>query len=145
MQEQAYGRLVVLEDSNREVIAMQWKRGATCAIHDHGATASGRVHLVVGALMEERFAFDGQNLRATERLRHVAPCTIEVPPGLIHRMTAEAEAEVTLSIHHYAPRISRMRLYDPVGRRTITVPDDCGAWLPASSETIVSIEPWSAP
>lgn len=123
---------------------MQWKQGATCAIHDHGATASGRVHLVIGALLEERFAFDGQTLRATERLHHAAPCTIEVPSGLIHRMTASPDAALTLSIHHYEPCIANMRLYDPVGRRTITVPDDCGAWIPEDAADIVAIEPWSA-
>ena len=52
MFEQAYGRLVCFADGQREIIAMQWKQGATCAIHDHGATASGRVHLVVGELVE---------------------------------------------------------------------------------------------
>ena len=62
MFEQAYGRLVCFADGQREIIAMQWKQGATCAVHDHGATASGRVHLVVGALVEERFDFDGQGL-----------------------------------------------------------------------------------
>lgn len=145
MLEQAYGRLVCHADGDREVIAMKWVRGATCAVHDHGATAAGRVHLVIGELLEERFTFDGEALHPTETLRHAAPCWIEVPPGLIHRMTASSDALLTLSIHHYEPCIASMRVYDPVGRRTVIVPDDCGAWIPASADEIVAIEPWSAP
>jgi predicted metal-dependent enzyme (double-stranded beta helix superfamily) len=144
MFEQAYGRLVCHVDGEREVIAMKWKQGATCAVHDHGATASGRVHLVVGALVEERFTFDGRALQPTERLLHAAPCTIEVPPGLIHRMTASPDAALTLSIHHYEPCIASMRIYDPEGRRTVIVPDDGGAWIPEDAAAIVAIEPWSA-
>ena len=145
MFEQAYGRLVCHVDGEREVIAMKWKQGATCAVHDHGATASGRVHLVLGELVEERFTFDGRALQPTERLLHTAPCWIEVPPGLIHRMTASSDEQVTLSIHHYAPCIASMRVYDPEGRRTVIVPDDCGAWIPEDAAAIIAIEPWSAP
>lgn len=145
MFEQAYGRLVCFADGQREIISMQWKQGATCAIHDHGATASGRVHLVIGELVEERFSFDGRGLCHTTTLHHAAPCTIEVPPGLIHRMTASADAALTLSIHHYEPCIASMRIYDPEGRRTVIVPDDCGAWIPEDAAAIVAIECWSAP
>jgi cysteine dioxygenase len=120
---------------------MTWRPDATCAPHDHGA-ARGTIHLVSGAIRERVYRATGHGLEIVATAIHCAPAVLTVPAGCIHDMTALGEA---LTIHHYAPRVHAMRIWDVAGRRTLTVGDDCGAWVPRDGAGVVASVGWDEP
>ncbi len=133
-----YGRTVVSATPDAEVIAMLWRPDATCAPHDHGE-AEGTIHVVSGAVRERVYRWTGRALEVVRTTTHEAPALLQVRAGCIHDMTALGPA---LTVHRYAPRVTGMRVWDVVGRRTVVVPDDCGAWLPADPGAVVTVAPW---
>ncbi len=142
--DEPYGRCLLFADDAREVLAMSWRPGATCAPHDHGASG-GVVHLIAGRIVERRYAFDGARLTPIGESCHEAPAVLAVAPGIIHDIHAAPGAETVLTIHHYEPRIAAMRVYDDAGRRTLVVSDDCGAWIPRDPALVREVIAWDAP
>lgn len=142
--DEPYGRRLLFADDLREVLAMTWRPGATCAPHDHGASG-GVVHLVAGRIVERRYAFDGARLTPTGESGHEAPAVLRVAPGVIHDIHAVPGAGPVLTIHHYEPRIAAMRVYDDAGRRTLVVADDCGAWIPRDVSLVMEVVAWDDP
>lgn len=141
MSEEPYAREVLEADDEHEVLVMRWRPDATCAPHDHGEQSGGVIHVVRGAIIERRFRFDGRTLMPLSERSVVAPAVLSIEAGVIHDMHAVGAA---LTVHSYAPRIARMRVYDPAARVTWIVDDDHGAWLPKGGVGVVSVEPWSA-
>ena len=126
---------------------MTWRPGATCAPHDHGATASGTIHVLHGTFIERRFVLERGELRVTSETRITAPALLSIPAGVIHDMQllegqGLAGEDGGMTVHVYTPRIEHMRVYDTAARETLIVVDDQGAWIPSDPARIVAREPW---
>ena len=137
-----YERRLLQADDATEVLVMTWRPGATCAPHDHGLTSGGVVHLVVGALVERRYRFDGHGLAMVAEARYDAPAVLTVEPGVVHDMRAIGK---TTTVHVYQPRVASMRVYDAAARTTWIVHDAHGAWLPRADAAAVVAERWIVP
>lgn len=135
-----YARDLVAADDGSEVLLMTWRPGATCAPHDHGVESGGVIHVVRGAVVERRYAFDGRALTIVSERRAEAPAILTIEAGVVHDMHAIGE---TVTVHAYAPRIQHMRVYDVARRATWIVADDHGAWLPKGGVGVVAEEPWA--
>lgn len=135
---QPYGRRVLQSSSRGEVLLVSFADGVFCAPHDHGA-AKGFVCLLEGEIEERRFVLQGDALRPTRAQTMRAPALLSVPAQVIHQMKGRDHA---LALHFYVPAIHHMRIYDQAARRTVTVRDDCGAWLPADRSSVLSETTW---
>jgi cysteine dioxygenase len=133
-----YARRVLHHSARGEVLLMRFAADTFCAPHDH-ADALAYVSVLQGELHEQRFAFDHRALVAGFSQRACAGEVFEVPRNTIHCMKGTADA---LALHFYSPAISGMRIYDALGRRTLVLHDDCGAWMPADPAHVLSVAAW---
>ncbi|HTB59503.1 MAG TPA: cysteine dioxygenase family protein [Polyangia bacterium] len=133
-----YGRRALHRDEEGEVMLAGWGRDAACAPHDH-AGGEGVVHVLAGAFTETDWIWrDGILARGTSR-RWEAGQSIPVVAGGIHSMVAEGAGT---TLHLYRPAISGMRVFDPARRQTLSVRDDCGAWVPRDERLILARVDW---
>ena len=133
-----YGRRVLYQSAEYEVMLATWTPGAECAAHDHGFS-NGLVWLAAGQFIENHYRFDGQ-LNLTESHRYnEASSIVSVNERDIHSMRAPSGG---ISLHVYSPPIHGMKVYDAVGQRTLVVSDDCGAWVPADQKLILDVRSW---
>ncbi len=133
-----YSRAVLSASPECEVMLARWSGGRTCAPHDHGASSGWVFYL------EEDFEEQGYEWRAGELAPawtavHLAGSYTEVREQEIHSCVCRGSG---LSLHIYFPRIANMRVFDFDERRTITVADDCGAWIPDRAEQRKQEETW---
>ena len=136
--DEPYGRLAVFRESIGEVLLVRWRENTFCAPHDHG-DASGFIVLLHGRFVERLWRWrDGDLVPAGER-RYAAPAIIAVTSGAIHDMKAR---DAGLAIHLYLPAIRGMKVFDRQRRRTLTVRDDCGAWIPHEAALIEGTAGW---
>jgi predicted metal-dependent enzyme (double-stranded beta helix superfamily) len=133
-----YGRRVLHQSEQGEVMLAGWPRGARSAPHDHGS-AAGFVFVIDGHFAETRYAFDGRNLRALASHRYAPWDCLCAAPGAIHDMHAHSEGT---SLHFYAPAIADMRVFDLVARATFVVPGEAGAWPPRAGERVCQRIAW---
>ena len=133
-----YGRRALHRDQAGEVMLAGWGEGAACAPHDH-ASGEGVVHVLDGAFTETDWIWrDGVLARGASR-RWAAGQAIPVIAGGIHSMVAEGAGT---TLHLYCPAISGMRVFDPERRQTLSVRDDCGAWVPRDERLILARVDW---
>jgi cysteine dioxygenase len=133
-----YSRVVFSAAPECEIMLARWTPDRECAPHDHGASA-GWVFYLEGNFVEESYRWQDGELISAGSHAHRAGTHTEVRKDEIHSCKCDGQG---LSLHIYFPRIERMRVYDPEGRRTITVSDDCGAWIPDRPEQRVAETPW---
>ena len=133
-----YSRTVLGCSPHCEVMLARWTPGIACAPHDHGQS-SGWVLFLEGEFSETSYAWESQALRPGPARVFLAGSRVGVEPGEIHSCQCSSAG---LSLHLYFPRIEGMRVYDIRGQRTLTVSDDCGAWIPPSRQ-IVRQHPWT--
>jgi len=62
-----------------------------------------------------------------------------VRPNTIHDMQAKGGG---FGVHFYLPAVNDMRVFDTVNRRTVTVGESCGAWLPRDPRLTLRQDPW---
>jgi predicted metal-dependent enzyme (double-stranded beta helix superfamily) len=134
-----YARSVLHQSAQGEVMLAAWRRGGLAAPHDHGL-ARGFVVILEGRFFETTYRFNGSELRARAEHEHLAGDLLEAPQGLIHDLHAGDDG---LTLHVYVPRIHGMRVYDVVSRATLSVADDCGAWIPRTPAAILERRPWA--
>jgi cysteine dioxygenase len=134
-----YGRRSLHRDELGEVMLAGWGE-AECAPHDHAA-GEGMVHVLAGSFTETEWVWREGLLQRGAVRRWGAGDSIPVVAGTIHSMIAH-DAGTTL--HLYRPPISGMRVFDPVRQETLSVRDDCGAWIPRDEGMIVSRLRWRA-
>lgn len=133
-----YSRLPLYRGTDGEVVLVSWSEAIECAPHDHGM-ATGRVVLLRGTFTERLWGWRHNEFTPLS-VRHWQTGTVlSVADGNIHSMCAEGHG---VSLHLYTPAITGMRVYDLKARRTLTVSDDCGAWIPEDDAQIVFIEEW---
>jgi hypothetical protein len=115
-----------------EVMLARWTPGEACAPHDHGASA-GWVFYLDQDFEEQSYVWRMDGLAPTEIFLHRAGSFTEVRREEIHSCRCFGPG---LSLHVYFPRIEKMRVYDLVRRQTVTVTDDCGAWIPDQPQRV---------
>lgn len=132
-----YGRRLLDAGQRGEVLLMSWNPGVRCAPHDHDG-AHGAMFVLRGSLVERDYDYHGE-LRLRGQ-RDLAEGTVfRLPEGRIHDMVGYDGA---VTLHVYVPRIERMRIFDTQRRRTLTVGEDIGAWLPGDDRGIVDVQSW---
>ena len=135
---QPYGRRVLLASSEGEVMLASWRRGASCAPHDHGE-ARGIVIVLDGCFTEVAYAVSPGGLRAVSS-RTVAPGdALSVDEGLVHDMQAHGDG---MTLHVYVPGVHAMRVYDRATRATLLVAGECGAWVPDEPSQVLRRWSW---
>jgi hypothetical protein len=133
-----YGRRVLLEDADGEVMLASWRRGASCAPHDHG-DARGIVIVLEGCFTEAVYAVSPAGLRPVSS-RTVSPGdALAVDHGLVHDMRAHGDG---MTLHVYVPGVHAMRVYDREARATLLVAGDCGAWVPDEPSQVLRRWSW---
>lgn len=135
-----YGRIILHSGDLGEILLIRWRPDTFCAPHNHG-DSRGYVRLLEGTFVECSWAMNGESLIANSQRFISAPTIIPVSRNSIHSMKS---IDGGASLHCYFPSVSAMRVYDPVSRETLTVGDDCGAWIPADATRILSRSSWAA-
>lgn len=133
-----YSRVVLAAAPECEVMLARWTRDHACAPHDHGASL-GWVFYLDQDFEEQGYAWRKGELVPTWTSLHRAQNYTQVRHQEIHSCRCLGDG---LSLHVYFPRIERMRVYDLAGRKTITVADDCGAWIPDQPAQRVHESAW---
>lgn len=133
-----YSRVVLSAAPECEIMLARWASDRECAPHDHGASA-GWVFYLEGDFVEHCYRWHDGGLVSAGLHTHPAGTHTEVHRDEIHSCKCQGQG---LSLHIYFPRIEGMRVYDPEGRRTIVVSDDCGAWIPGPEQRVAET-PWS--
>jgi len=133
-----YGRRLLHRDQTGEVMLAGWGRDAACAPHDH-AGGVGVVQVLDGAFTETDWVWRDGILAPGASRRWCAGQSIPVVAGGIHSMMAHGAGT---TLHLYTPAISGMRVFDPARRQTLSVRDDCGAWVPRDEALILARADW---
>jgi cysteine dioxygenase len=133
-----YGRHVLHSTQDFEIMLATWVVGAECAPHDHGHS-DGAVWLVTGEFLESHYSFDEKFETVGTPRVWTKDSLLSVVSGEIHSMKALSGG---ISLHFYAPAIHDMKVFDVHNRRTLTVADDCGAWVPENSTKILDWVSW---
>ncbi|MCB9742577.1 MAG: methyltransferase domain-containing protein [Alphaproteobacteria bacterium] len=95
----SYGRQMVLEGEDFEIMVMSWAPGDCSAIHDHGHTRWGAVQVFGPAEHATFLAQDGA-VRTLDRRRVVPGTVLAVGHQLVHQMGNPSE-ERFLTLHVY--------------------------------------------
>jgi cysteine dioxygenase len=135
---QPYGRRVLLESAEGEVMLASWRRAASCAPHDHG-DARGIVIVLDGRFTEVVYAVDPRGVRPVSSRTVSAGDALAVDEGLVHDMRAHGDG---MTLHVYVPGVHAMRVYDREARATLLVAGDCGAWVPDEPSQVLRRWSW---
>jgi len=133
-----YGRALLAESAEAELLLMRWAPGVACAPHDH-ADASGIVRVLWGELRETVFTRSDDSLDVALGRPLRAGDVVEFGRGHVHQMCAEGAAA---TLHVYRPRIRGMRVWDLDAGRLLVVDDAHGAFVPRDAARIVASRPW---
>ncbi|MEO6049348.1 MAG: hypothetical protein ABIQ57_17815 [Candidatus Kapaibacterium sp.] len=133
-----YGRVILHAGDLGEILLIRWRPDTFCAPHNHG-DSRGYVRLLEGTFVEQSWEMIDGSLIPTSEHSLAAPAIIPISRNSIHSMKS---IDGGASLHCYFPSVSAMRVYDPVLRETLTVGDDCGAWIPADATQILARSFW---
>jgi len=133
-----YGRRTLHRDVSGEVMLAGWGTDAACAPHDH-AGGVGVVRVLDGAFTETDWIWRHGILSRGESRRWRAGESIPVVVGGIHSMVAHGAGT---TLHLYTPAIAGMRVFDRARRQTLSVRDDCGAWVPRDEALVLARVDW---
>jgi predicted metal-dependent enzyme (double-stranded beta helix superfamily) len=96
-----------------DVMLLGWNFDQSTDFHNHGGS-SGAVHVVRGALVEERL---GEDAKVTSRTVNAGRATA-FGPEAIHNVY-NAGGGVSLSIHVYSPPLTTMTYFDAVNGEVV--------------------------
>ena len=96
----SYGRKLVYECPNYEIMVMSWLPGDFSAIHDHGSTQWGAVQ-TFGAAEHATFRVENHQIHTLKRWILRPGEVISVHADLIHQMGNSSKSEPFLSLHVY--------------------------------------------
>jgi cysteine dioxygenase len=100
------------------VVLMLWGPGATTALHDHGGSR-GKVKVLKGALVEERYRFTGSALDFLSRTEGVAGDILSVSESDIHSIKNPGK-DLSVSLHVYETNSNSFqgtKIYDLENKR----------------------------
>lgn len=131
-----YGRRPLYASEHLELLVMNWATSRECAPHDHGQSC-GWVVVMDGEAKHAVFKVNARGTPILSRESRVQSGTrLFAPRGLIHSMGNPTTGRL-VTLHAYAPRITRMKVYDLVRCAACVVSDDCGAWWPESDRQLI--------
>ena len=136
-----YTRKVLYSNDQCEIMVAYWSKGQSSAPHDHGSS-KGWVFFLKGHFEEKSYKLLDSGLVADNKIhKHSAGAITKVESGDIHSCTSLDANGV--SFHVYFPTIHHMKVFDLNNRQTLTVTDDCGAWIPKNPHSIVAKTNWA--
>ncbi len=134
-----YGRKIIFKNESIEVMVASWSLKAISSPHNHGAS-SGVIWFVNGQFTEQHFRFEAQSLEKRGNVEvYNENSVVSVQQSEIHSC---GPSSVGVSLHLYSPPIHKMKVWDAEGRRTLTVADECGAWIPEDKNLILDEKAW---
>lgn len=134
-----YSRKILFKSKDMEVMIANWSMKTVSSPHNHGASR-GLIWFVDGSFAEQNFIFRNQDLvHVDDSVLYKENSVVKVVSSDIHSCGPESEG---ISLHLYSPPINKMKVWDCDQRRTLTVADDCGAWVPSNSQLILSSVNW---
>jgi cysteine dioxygenase len=125
-----YGRRVLFQNDDLEVMVAAWTRGVPCAPHDHGGS-SGAVRVLQGRSRHLIWdVVDGALQVVKEEI--VTPGGVMVcGVDMVHSMADDGASEPLVTLHMYSDPVAHMVVYDLAAGRTLKVDGGCGAWVPS--------------
>jgi cysteine dioxygenase len=133
---QPYGRELIYQDDEVEVIVMNWAEMRHSLPHDHGES-EGWVRVLKGS--PSHAYYDCSSPAPVLAQQQLVPegTVFYAPKNLVHHMGNPSNSPV-ITLHFYFPPIHRMEVFDLAARRAAIVSDDCGAWWPDAEQLVSS-------
>ena len=139
---EAYARTVRYSTEGLEVMIASWNQNQECLPHNHGAS-KGLVINLIGQFEETFYAWRQGTLTPVHSVLHKEEGSIlEIGVSSIHSMHCKDVGGLTL--HIYAPAIDKMKVFDLKNSRTLTVVNNCGAWIPLEQDQIINENYWKS-
>ncbi|NJO90904.1 MAG: hypothetical protein HC831_19535 [Chloroflexia bacterium] len=139
---ESYGRYVLYNSSELEVVVMSWNKGDYTSIHDHGAAQWGAV-LCFGRIEHTTFSLQNQTLTISNNEYFNDTDICLVTNQLIHQMGNPFD-KPTMTLHFYGTRAGgnevteNARNYDPVKNKVYYA--NGGAFLEIAEQNIMQVE-----
>lgn len=134
-EEHPYGRESLHSSPDLEVMLMGWNPNSLCLPHDHG-DSEGAVLVWSGTGFTENFSFINGSLSHGSEEAFQQGDILSIEANELHLMGNKSAENSLVTIHFYLPTIQNMRVFDPSQGKVYVVADDCGAWVPDTSEQI---------
>ena len=128
-----YGRKVILNHANLEVMVATWTRGVPCAPHDHHDSRSA-IRVLQGRSHHRMFRCHEGNLIETLSEHKTKGDVLLCSPRQIHAMGDDGAEQPLVTLHAYSGSIDNMVVYSET--ETLIVSGACGAWVPESDKDI---------
>jgi cysteine dioxygenase len=131
-----YGRRVLFQNDDLEVMIASWTRGLPCAPHDHGGS-SGAVRVLQGRSRHWVWALVDGVLQVVKEEVVTAGGVMVCGADMVHSM-GDDDANVPLvTLHMYTKSVDHMVVYDLDALETLVVEGSCGAWVPRDQPEMV--------
>lgn len=131
-----YGRRVLFQNDDLEVMVASWTRGVSCAPHDHGGS-SGAVRVLQGRSRHLVWSLVDGALQVVKEEIVEAGGVMVCGPDMVHSMGDDGAAEPLVTLHVYTKSVDHMVVYDLDASETLVVEGSCGAWVPRDRPEMV--------
>jgi len=131
-----YGRQVLFQNDDLEVMVASWTRGVPCAPHDHGGS-SGAVRVLQGRSRHLVWALVDGKLQVVKEEIVAAGGVMVCGADMVHSMGDDDAAEPLVTLHMYTKSVDHMVVYDLDSLETLVVEGSCGAWIPRDRPEMV--------
>ena len=131
-----YGRNVLLQTDDLEVMIAHWTRETPCVHHDHGGSV-GVIRVLQGRGRHRIWTVDADGLRTVCEETVAAGETMMCGSDLIHSMADDGADEPFITLHMYIRSIDHMIVFDLEKEQTLMVDGACGAWIPDDGMELV--------
>lgn len=128
-----YGRKVILNHPNLEVMVATWTRGVPCAPHDHHDSRSA-IRVLQGRSHHRMFRCKAGKLLEILSEHKTKDDVLLCPPRQIHAMGDDGAEQPLVTLHAYSGSIDNMVVYSET--ETLIVSGACGAWVPENDKSI---------
>jgi cysteine dioxygenase len=131
-----YGRRVLFQNDDLEVMIASWTRGVPCAPHDHGGS-SGAVRVLQGRSRHWVWALVDGVLRVLKEEVVTAGGVMVCGADMVHSMGDDDANMPLVTLHMYTKSVDHMVVYDLDALETLVVEGSCGAWVPRDQPEMV--------
>ncbi len=131
-----YGRRVLLEGENLEIMLASWTRGVPCAPHDHGGSL-GVVRVLQGRAHHKIYRVGAPGLEIVREEIAEAGQLLVCGKDMVHSMGDDGADQPLVTLHMYTGPVPYMVVYDTLQEQTLKVDGGCGAWVPASNSDLL--------
>ncbi len=124
-----YGRRVLVNNPDVEVMVARWTRDIPCAPHDHGGSV-GAVRVLQGRSRHRIWSVTDDGLVMTREEIAEAGAVLLCEADVVHSMGDDGGEAPLITLHMYTKGIDHMVVYDTHAEETLVVDGSCGAWVP---------------